>query len=354
MKEDKAFILRSILTIVSLVLIFATAGLLAITTQLKTVTLNYYGDLKSIKTLTCSVEAFLIQNQIYVSKDAVIEPSENSRIKNGMTISISSENKEVFDVEAVREAYAPIKASVQLEVEAIPFEEEKVDNAEKDSGTTEVLVEGSDGSKSVSYIVKSTNDTVIKKDQIDSRVLAEARNRVVEVGTKVTVSRSSSISSVMTQPVDGGFVKYNIGLPEEYQKYAYNICGRYGIDYPLFLSMMYHESRYNPNAIGGGYAYGLCQIGISNYANLNAKLGITDLLDPYDNMTAGAYMLSTYIGIAQTKVSDPQTVIVYALNSYNMGENGYYNNCFSQGIIDRAYSNGILATREQLLANGGI
>ena len=50
MKEDKAYILRKALTVLSLVLIFATAGLLAITTQLKTITFNYYGNVKSIKT----------------------------------------------------------------------------------------------------------------------------------------------------------------------------------------------------------------------------------------------------------------------------------------------------------------
>ena len=64
MKEDKAFIVRKLLTIVSLVLIFATAGLLAITTQLKTITLDYYGNVKTIKTLASSVDGFLLQNKI--------------------------------------------------------------------------------------------------------------------------------------------------------------------------------------------------------------------------------------------------------------------------------------------------
>ena len=355
MEEDKAYIIRKVLTVVSLILIFATAGLLAITTQLKTVTFNYYGDVKSIKTLASSVDAFLFQNNIFLDEDALVEPSKDARLTNGMTIAISDTSDGAFDVESVRESYAPIVASVKEEIEAIPFEEETVNNEEVDSGKTQVLQEGVEGSKSISYIVKSTKDKVIQKNEIGTEILAQAQNRVVEVGTKVTVSRSEVVTSISSQVVDGGFVAYNISLPIEYQQYAYNLCKRYGIDYPLFIALMYRESGFNASVIGaGGYAYGLCQIGISNYSNLNAKLGITDLLDPYDNMTAGAYMLSVYMGIAATKVSDEQTKIVYALNSYNMGEGGYYNNCFSQGIIDRAYSNNILATRERLINTGGL
>ena len=355
MKEDKAFIIRNILTVVSLVLIFATAGLLAITTQLKTITFNYHGDVKSIKTLASSVDGFLLQNKIYLGESTIIEPSKGSRVVSGMEIKISSEDnqQEVFDVESVRESYSPIIASVKEEIEAIPYTEEKIDNAEKDRGTTDVLQEGIEGTKAISYIVKSTNDGVVEKSEIGSQVLAEAKNRVVEVGTKVTVSRSNIVMSISSQVVDNGFVAYNIALPMEYQQYAYNICKRYGIDYPLFLAIMYRESGFNPNA-SSGVANGLCQIAVSNYSNLHARLGITNLFDPYDNMTAGAYMLSVYMGIAATKVSDYQTQVVYALNSYNMGEYGYYNNCYSQGIIDRTYSNNILQTRERLINFGTV
>ena len=209
MEEDKAYIIRKVLTVVSLVLIFATAGLLAITTQLKTVTFNYYGDVKSIKTLASSVEAFLFQNNIFVDEDALVEPSKDSRLVNGMTIAISDTSESTFDVESIRESYSPIIASVKEEIQTIPFEEETVNNEEVDSGTTQVLQEGVEGSKSISYIVKSTKDKVIQKDEIGSEILAQAQNRVVEVGTKVTVSRSEVVTSISTQVVDGGFVAYN-------------------------------------------------------------------------------------------------------------------------------------------------
>ena len=222
MKEDKAYILRKVLTVLSLVLIFATAGLLAITTQLKTITFNYYGNVKSIKTLASSVDAFLLQNNISLNENALIEPQAGARITNGMTITVSTTRAAAIDIEKIRESYAPVVASVKEEIQAIPFEEEKVDNADRESGETEVLQEGVEGSKSISYIVKTSNNQVIQKNEIKAEVIQEAQNRVVEVGTKV--SRSSLVSSIYTTPVDGGFISYNIDFPEEYQHYAYNLC----------------------------------------------------------------------------------------------------------------------------------
>lgn len=329
MKEDKAYILRKVLTVLSLVLIFATAGLLAITTQLKTITFNYYGNVKSIKTLASSVDAFLLQNNISLNESAIIEPQAGARITNGMTITVSTTRADAIDIEKIRESYAPVVASVKEEIQAIPFEEEKVDNADRESGETEVLQEGVEGSKAISYIVKTSNNQVIQKNEIKAEVIQEAQNRVVEVGTKV--SRSSLVSSIYTTPVDGGFISYNIDFPAEYQHYAYNLCQRYGIDYSLFIAIMFVESRFQPNASNGGMYIGLCQVAASHLPNLSSKLGISDLYDPYDNMTAGAYLLSYYINANGS--------IESGLASYG---GGY------------SYVNLALSTRERLIANGGL
>ena len=328
MKEDKAFIVRKLLTIVSLVLIFATAGLLAITTQLKTITLDYYGNVKTIKTLASSVDGFLLQNKIYLNENAIVEPSTDSRVKNGMVLTITSNTEKAFDVESVRESYAPIVASVKQEVEAIPFTEERVNNAEVDYGTNSVIQEGVEGSKAISYIVKTSNE-VIQKDEIGTEVLAEAQNRVIEVGTKV--SRSNTINSIMSTPVDGGFISYNIALAPEYQQYAYNLCTRYGRDYSLFIAIMFVESRFQPSANNGGMYIGLCQVAITHMPSLGPTLGISNLYDPYDNMTAGAYLLSYYISHNGS--------VEGGLRSYGGGG---------------SYINLVLSTRERLIANGGL
>ena len=115
---------------------------------------------------------------------------------------------------------------------------------------------------------------------------------------------------------------------------------------------MYKESGFRAGATGLG-GCGLCQINLGNMGMLSSALGITNLYDPYDNMTAGAYLLSRYFQIASTHVSG-DAIEVYALNAYNMGEGAYYTSCFSQGILDRAYSSSVIAVRNALINNGGI
>lgn len=355
MKENIIHIFRNILTVICLVLVFATFGLLSIATQVKTVTLNYYGDRKTVKTLAYSVDSFLLQNKIYVNEDTQVLPNKIEKITNGMEITVTSDTELAkVNIEDIKQEYTPMVAKFEEVIEVIPFAEETKDNPEIDKGTTQTVQEGVEGKKTTSYIVRYSDDKEIERAEVSTEVLSEARNKVVEVGTKVTVSRSSVVNSIVSSPVDAGFRAYNIALPVEQQQYAYNLCKRYGIDYELFLAIMYKESTFNPNAFGGNNSYGLCQIHISNHDNLRAKLGISDFFDPYDNMTAGAYLFSSYMAAGTSKVSDYNTAMVYALNAYNMGEGIYYNNYYSQGIIDREYSNSIMNIRNRIITNGGI
>ena len=70
-------------------------------------------------------------------------------------------------------------------------------------------------------------------------------------------------------------------------------------------------------------------------------------------MTAGAYLLAHYFTAARNRVSG-DAVTVYALNSYNMGEGAYFNNCYSKGILNRSYSTSVLNLRNSLITNGGL
>lgn len=334
-KDNIVHILRKTLTVISMILVFATIGLLSITTQVKTVTLNYYGSTKTVRTLASSIDSFLLQNKIYVDSKTQVLPNINDKIVNGMEITISSDTELAkLDIEDIKLEYTPMVAKFEEVIEAIPYEEETKDNPEIDKGTTQTVQEGVEGKKTTSYIVRYSNNKEIERAEVNSEVLSEARNRVVEVGTRVTVSRSSLVNSIVSSPVDGGFRAYNIALPVEQQQYAYNLCKRYGIDYELFLAIMYRESTYNSYAVGGGNSYGLCQIHISNHSNLMAKLGISNFFDPYDNMAAGAYLFSYYMNTYGDTVT--------ALNAYN------------GRIENNPYGNSVLNCRANLIANGGL
>lgn len=328
-------IFRKTLSVISMILVFATIGLLSITTQIKTVTLNYYGNKKTVRTLASTIDTFLLQNKIYVGDDSNLSVDKNQMIKNGMEIVISSDKELAkINIDEIKSDFVPMVAKFEEIIESIPYTEETKKNPEIDKGTTQTVQEGVEGKKTTSYIVRYNNNKEIERAQVNTEVLSEARNKVIEVGTKVTVSRSAFVNSVVSSPVDGGFVKYNIALPVEQQEYAYNICKRYGLDYELFLAMMYQESTYRPGVVGGGNSYGLCQIHISNHRNLTAKLGITNYFDPYDNMTAGAYLLAHYLKIYGDTVT--------ALNAYN------------GRVANNSYGSSVLNYRARLISNGGL
>jgi hypothetical protein len=307
--------------------------------------------------LASNVQDFLLENNIVLSDIENVYPTKESFIENDSTIIISS-NVELatIDVESKINDYKPLVAKIEEVVEIIPYEEETRTNSSVQRGTTNVVNEGSEGQKSIKYLVKYDGTKEIERAQIDTEVLVEATNKVIEVGTKLPTlaSRSSLVESIAAQipTTADGFVVYNINLPEEQQQYAYNICKKYGIEYELLLAVMYKESRFDANATGSN-SYGLCQIHGTNMSMLSYRLGITNLYDPYDNMTAGAYLLSTYFQIAANYVSG-DSLTVYALNSYNMGDSAYYTSCFSQGILDRDYSSSVIEIRNIIKSNGGI
>lgn len=354
MVEDKAHSIRKVLSVICVILLFSTIGLFIITLQVKTITLDYHGTKKVVKTLAVNVQDFLIQNNIVVSSNDEVYPEKSSILDDGMEIKIKSNViLSTIDIDKIQNEYIPMVAQIEEEIEILHYSEENTQNSSIERGVQNIIQEGSDGQACTKYLVVYENNEVVEKAKISSDIITEPQNKIIEVGTKInTVSRSSivkSLSSVIPSEADG-FRYYNINLSRQLQEYAFNICKKYGVEYELFLAIMYNESRFNPNA-SSGVAYGLCQIHQSNFSNLSRKLGISDFYNPYDNMTAGAYMLSTYIASASKKVTGDD-ITVYALNSYNMGEGAYYSTCYSKGILDRGYSNAVLRVRNNLITTG--
>ena len=96
---------------------------------------------------------------------------------------------------------------------------------------------------------------------------------------------------------------------------------------------MQHESNFVDTVVSPTDDYGLMQINKINHKWLAEELGIYNILDPYENIKAGVYMLSNYI----LKYDD----IAAALMCYNMGEPGA-TDCFERGIRSTSYSDTIL------------
>lgn len=118
-------------------------------------------------------------------------------------------------------------------------------------------------------------------------------------------------SAIKTAELENTY--FDVPLSEDLQDYIMNICEEYGIDPAIVIAMIQKESCFTASAIGdGGNSFGLMQIQPRWHSGRMEKLGCTDLLDPFQNVTVGidylAEMLEWYDGD-----------IAKALTAYNRG-----------------------------------
>ena len=137
--------------------------------------------------------------------------------------------------------------------------------------------------------------------------------------------------------------EYDIPLDKDIQKYLYDKCKEYNVPYDLALGVIKVESNFNPSLIhknsNGSRDYGLFQINTINHKWLSEELGITDFLNPYQNIDAGVYMLSQLL----KKYNNEHIVLM----SYNMGERAA-KNLVSRGKDSSRYSRKVIAIKEEL------
>lgn len=357
MKEDKIYMLRKIAVMFTCIVVFVTVGLVVVNFQSKSVTIDYYGEKIQVNTMSNTIEGMLMQNGIYIDEKAVVYPNVETRITNNMEIKIYSENKvATLDLESYKaEVKVGVSEKLIEEIQYIDFETVEKANAKKERGTKSTLQKGTQGEKQVVYTVQYSGGKEVAKTIISEKTTKEPVERIVEVGTKVTtVSRGTTTRvSASDLKVDSGFKKYDIKLSTDLQKYAYNMCKKYGVPYTTFLAMMKIESGFRTNAMSST-GYGLCQINPSNLSYLNRKIGTTNLMDPYQNIKAGAYWLSRYYKSWKKSASGDELEL-HALNSYNWGE-GNYRKYLKKGndAYSWYYGNKVLKTAAKLEKNGGL
>jgi hypothetical protein len=105
-------------------------------------------------------------------------------------------------------------------------------------------------------------------------------------------------------------VKNEINDPNEViNGYIREVCLRYNVEPELVMSIVYHESRYNPKAKNGD-CIGLMQLNRRWHVGRAKKLGVTDFYDPYSNILLGVDYLSELLN----EYKDPKLVLML----YNM------------------------------------
>lgn len=126
---------------------------------------------------------------------------------------------------------------------------------------------------------------------------------------------------------------YDVPLDEELQLHIISEAVEHNIDPAIIIAMAYKESRYKANAIGdNGNSYGLLQIQPKWHYKRMKKLGCTDLLDPYQNVTVGVDYLAEQIDRYGGDVAK-------GLTAYNKGH-------YAGKVTN--YAKSVIATAEEL------
>jgi soluble lytic murein transglycosylase-like protein len=122
-------------------------------------------------------------------------------------------------------------------------------------------------------------------------------------------------------------------MDEDMQEFIYCLSHGYSIDFPFVMAVIEHESSFREDVISGTSDYGLMQINKINHKWLKETIGVTDFLDPYDNVRSGVFILRQLF----EKYDDPAMVLM----AYNMGETGA-GKLWDKGVYSTDYAEDIL------------
>lgn len=106
----------------------------------------------------------------------------------------TKEDKTELNIDMIAQAYNPITEKTIVETVAIPFETVTKNVADGAKETkNQVLQEGKEGKREVTYRVKYQNEVEIDRKEINSVVIEEPVNKIVQVKAKTVTSRGSSL-----------------------------------------------------------------------------------------------------------------------------------------------------------------
>ena len=106
---------------------------------------------------------------------------------------------------------------------------------------------------------------------------------------------------------------YDVPMEDKLQIFIARLCEKHHIDPAIVLGMAQRETNFNANAIGdGGDSFGMWQVQPKWHQERMDKLGVTDLLDPYQNVTVSVDYLVEMLGWYDGDIAK-------ALTAYNQG-----------------------------------
>lgn len=129
---------------------------------------------------------------------------------------------------------------------------------------------------------------------------------------------------------------YDVPLSHELQDYIFALCEEKNVPSRLVIAMIETESSFRSDVISGTDDYGLMQINACNHEWMSERYGVTDFLDPFQNVLCGISYIAGHLDNCDGDIE-------MALMSYNMGgygasllwEKGVYSTAYSRIIVER-------------------
>lgn len=143
------------------------------------------------------------------------------------------------------------------------------------------------------------------------------------------------------EPAEPAQEYYEVPLSHQLQDVVFQAAERWDVPAALLLAMMDQESDYRTDLISGTNDYGIMQINAINHPRLQEELGITDFLDPEQNIACGAYLIGELLDKYDGDLHR-------ALTSYNRGITGANRYAEKNGTYESSYSTSIVEIYEGL------
>ena len=207
-KDDKASVSLKKILILSIIAIFCSSVVAFAAGKSTTVTIEYSnGEKEHIITSKTKISEILEENHIMLLPEEYIYPDRDSEIGEDNLIIISTEEiklqqvaeaEEEKQIEELLKEYAPIVEKIETVQEEIPYETITKDISEGAANTeNNVITQGVNGLREVTYRVKYQNNEEIERTEISSVVLREPVNKVVQIQVQ-TYSRYGSRNSAVS------------------------------------------------------------------------------------------------------------------------------------------------------------
>lgn len=135
------------------------------------------------------------------------------------------------------------------------------------------------------------------------------------------------------------FTPLDIPMDEGLQEFVFYLSAAYDMDFTFVMALIQQESGFQSDVVSATNDYGLMQINIQNHTYLKEQLGISDFLNPYDNIRAGMFILRNLF----EKYETPEKVLM----AYNMGETGA-SRLWEQEVFESKYSKSILQIQQEM------